>query len=93
MFAVSLYKPGFFMHSQMLSRMFVHTCMWLPVLRRKASTGSHIARLVHQLRFHDRDVKANAVKAVTALHPKMTAHDQMVSRPNKPRRQTKQAAG
>ena len=70
--------------------MFVHTSMWLPVVRRKASAGSHIARLAHQLRFHDRDVKANAVKAVTALHPKMTAHGQMVSRPNKPRRQTKQ---
>ena len=77
MFLVSLYKPGFFMHSRMLSRMFVHTCMWLPVVRRKASTGSHIARLAHQLRFHDRDMKANAVKAVTALHPKTATLSQM----------------
>ena len=72
--------------------MFVHTCMWLPVVRRKASAGSHITRLAHQLRFRDRDVKANAVKAVTALHPKMTAHGPAVSRPTKPK-QTNQTAG
>ena len=72
--------------------MFVHTCMWLPVVRRKAFTGSDIARSAHQLRFHDRDVKANAVKAVTALHPKMTAHAQMASRSDKPK-QANQTAG
>ena len=73
-----------------VSRTFVHTCIWLPVIRRKAFTGNDIARPVHQHRFHDRDVKPNAVKAVTALHPKMTAHGPVVSRPTKAKQTTKQ---
>ena len=75
-----------------VSRMFLHACTCLPVLRRKASTGSDTACSAHQLRLHDCDVKPNAVKAVTALHPKMSAHVHMVSRPNKPK-QTNQTAG
>ena len=65
-------------------------CLWF--IGRKASTGSATACSAHQIRLHDCDVKPNAVKAVTALHPKMTAHGQMVSRPNKPK-QTNQTAG
>ena len=54
--------------------------MWLPLVRLKAFTGSDISRAAHQFTFHDREVKPNAVKAVPALHPKMTAHGQMASR-------------
>ena len=66
--------------------------MWLPVIRRKAFTGNDMACPVHQHWFHDRDVKSNAVKAVTALHFKMTSHGPAVSRPTKPK-QTNQTAG
>ena len=75
-----------------VSRMFLHACTCLPVVRRKASTGSDTACSAHQLRLHDCDVKPNAVKAVTALHPKMSAHVHMVARPKKPK-QTNQTAG
>ena len=51
--------------------------MWLPVIRRKACTGNDMACPVHQHWFHDRDVKPNAVKAVTALHLKMTDQGQL----------------
>ena len=50
---------------------FVHTCMWLPLVRRRASTGSDISHSAHHSKIHDRDIKPNAVKAVTALHFKM----------------------
>ena len=48
-----------------------HACIWLPVIRRKACPSNDTACPVHQHWFHYRDVKSNAVKAVTALHFKM----------------------
>ena len=50
---------------QTCPRTFLHTCMWVPLVRRKAFTVSDIPRSAHKFKFHERDVKLNVVRAVT----------------------------
>ena len=59
--------------------------MWLPLVRRKAFTVSDIPRSAHKFKFTERDIKPNAVKAVTTLHPEMTTHCHMTSRVHQPK--------
>ena len=50
---------------QTCPRTFLHTCMWVPLVRRKPFTVSDIPRSAHKFNFHERDVKLHVVRAVT----------------------------